>query len=92
MASSSAGTGTTTPSAGAFWKSGRRGFAGASTRAPASRSSRSRTRTSPESATAGAWGTVYGELLTFDDPDTRIARHSARAVPTSTSGYCYMPR
>ncbi len=25
-----------------------------------------------ESATAGAWGGVYGELLTFDDPETRL--------------------
>ena len=26
----------------------------------------------PESATAGDWGPVYGELLTFDDPETRL--------------------
>ena len=26
----------------------------------------------PERATAGAWGAVYGELLTFDDPDSRL--------------------
>ena len=26
----------------------------------------------PESATAGNWGPVYGELLTFDDPSTRL--------------------
>ncbi len=26
----------------------------------------------PESATAGDWGPVYGELLTFDDPSTRL--------------------
>ncbi len=26
----------------------------------------------PESATAGAWGAVYGELLTFDDPEDRL--------------------
>ncbi len=26
----------------------------------------------PERATAGAWGAVYGELLTFDDPETRL--------------------
>ena len=57
MASSSAGTGTTTPSAGAFWKSGRRGFAGASTRGPASRSSRSRTRTSSPVAPPTRWPT-----------------------------------
>jgi len=25
-----------------------------------------------QSATAGDWGRVYGELLTFDDPDTRL--------------------
>ena len=25
-----------------------------------------------ESATAGPWGAVYGELLTFDDPDSRL--------------------
>ena len=23
-------------------------------------------------ATAGTWGAVYGELLTFDDPETRL--------------------
>ena len=26
----------------------------------------------PESATAGAWGPVYGELFTFDDPESRL--------------------
>jgi len=26
----------------------------------------------PESATAGDWAPVYGELLTFDDPETRL--------------------
>ena len=26
----------------------------------------------PESTTAGGWGPVYGELLTFDDPSTRL--------------------
>ena len=26
----------------------------------------------PECATAGAWGAVYGELLTFDDPESRL--------------------
>ena len=26
----------------------------------------------PKSATVGAWGAVYGELLTFDDPETRL--------------------
>ena len=26
----------------------------------------------PERATAGAWGAVYGELLTFDDPESRL--------------------
>ena len=26
----------------------------------------------PGSATAGDWGAVYGELLTFDDPETRL--------------------
>ena len=26
----------------------------------------------PERATAGAWGAVYGELLTFNDPETRL--------------------
>ncbi|MBW2149520.1 MAG: gamma-glutamylcyclotransferase [Deltaproteobacteria bacterium] len=26
----------------------------------------------PESATAGDWGSVYGELLTFDDPSIRL--------------------
>jgi gamma-glutamylcyclotransferase (GGCT)/AIG2-like uncharacterized protein YtfP len=25
-----------------------------------------------QSATAGDWGCVYGELLTFDDPETRL--------------------
>lgn len=27
----------------------------------------------PESATAGGWAPVYGELLTFDDPESRLA-------------------
>ena len=26
----------------------------------------------PESATTGAWGVVYGELLIFDDPESRL--------------------
>ena len=26
----------------------------------------------PESATAGDWGTVYGELITFEDPESRL--------------------
>ena len=26
----------------------------------------------PENATAGDWGPVYGELLTFDDPESRL--------------------
>ena len=26
----------------------------------------------PERATVGAWGAVYGELLTFDDPESRL--------------------
>ena len=26
----------------------------------------------PESAAAGTWGVVYGELLTFDDPERRL--------------------
>jgi len=26
----------------------------------------------PESATAGDWGSLHGELLTFDDPETRL--------------------
>ena len=26
----------------------------------------------PECATAGAWGAVYGELLTFDDPESHL--------------------
>jgi len=29
-------------------------------------------RTGPASATAGDWGRVYGELLTFDDPETHL--------------------
>ena len=29
-------------------------------------------RAERESATAGPWGAVYGELLTFDDPDSRL--------------------
>ena len=29
-------------------------------------------RAVPESATAGAWGAVSGELLTFDDPESRL--------------------
>jgi hypothetical protein len=27
----------------------------------------------PENATPGDWGPVYGELLTFDDPDSRLS-------------------
>jgi len=27
----------------------------------------------PESATAGGWAPVYGELLTFDDSESRLA-------------------
>ena len=53
----------------ACWRSGRREFAAVSTRAQASRSSRCRTRTS---SPAGAWGAVYGELLTFDDPKSHL--------------------
>ena len=43
-----------------------------------------------ESATLGAWGAVYGELLTFDDPESRLpaSRASARSVPAST-GACW---
>ena len=26
----------------------------------------------PEMATAGTWGAVYGELLTFDDPESHL--------------------
>ncbi len=29
-------------------------------------------RSAPECATTGAWGAVYGELLTFDDPESRL--------------------
>ena len=29
-------------------------------------------RPAPECATTGAWGVVYGELLTFDDPESRL--------------------
>ena len=29
-------------------------------------------RPAPESATAGAWAAVYGELLSFDDPESRL--------------------
>ncbi len=32
-------------------------------------------RPAPECATTGAWGAVYGELLTFDDPELPPARH-----------------
>ena len=32
----------------------------------------SRLEPTPESATAADWGRVYGELLTFDDPETRL--------------------
>ncbi len=27
----------------------------------------------PESATAGDWASVHGEILTFDDPETRLS-------------------
>ena len=29
-------------------------------------------RPAPECATAGAWGAVYGELLSFNDPESRL--------------------
>ena len=32
----------------------------------------SHSRPAPESATTGAWGAVYGELLTFDDSESRL--------------------
>ncbi len=32
----------------------------------------SSTQPGTESATAGAWGAVYGEFITFDDPETRL--------------------
>ena len=81
---SSADTGTTTPSARAHWRSGRRGYGAASTRGPASRSSKSRTRTSlpaappttrPRKRHSGRLGRRVREMLTFDDPAISPARH-----------------
>ena len=43
-------------------------------------------RPAPECATTGAWGAVYGELLTFDHPPSTAWRASTQAVPASTGG------
>jgi hypothetical protein len=53
----------------------------------------------PESATAGDWAPVYGELLTFDDPEFRLSSGHGppRGIPSrwthplqtgSRSGMC----
>lgn len=44
----------------------------------------------PESATAGDWGPAYGELLTFDDPSTRLPAIDRQEGfhPDSPSLYC----
>ena len=47
-------------------------LADAATQARLSDQVRSKLRRLPESATGDAWGAVYGELLTFDDPETRL--------------------
>ena len=40
----------------------------------------------PESATQGAWGAVYGELLTFDDPLFQPASNRpSRGLPSGRS-------
>ena len=45
----------------------------------------------PESATAGDWGPVYGELLTFDDPSTRLPSID-RLEGLSPEGRCFYRR
>jgi AIG2-like family. len=45
----------------------------------------------PESATAGDWGPVYGELLTFDDPSTRLPAID-RLEGFSPEGRCFYRR
>jgi len=47
--------------------------------------------TMPESATAGDWGPVYGELLTFDDPSTRLPAID-RLEGFSPEGRCFYRR
>ena len=47
-------------------------LADAATQARLSDQVQSKLRRLPESATRDAWGAVYGELLTFDDPQTRL--------------------
>ena len=47
-------------------------LADAATQARLSDPVRSKLQRFPESATGNAWGVVYGELLTFDDPQTRL--------------------
>ncbi|RLC07170.1 MAG: hypothetical protein DRH43_11945, partial [Deltaproteobacteria bacterium] len=45
----------------------------------------------PESATAGNWAPVYGELLTFDDPSTRLPAID-RLEGFSPEGRCFYRR
>jgi gamma-glutamylcyclotransferase (GGCT)/AIG2-like uncharacterized protein YtfP len=45
----------------------------------------------PESATAGDWGPVYGELLTFDDPSIRLPAID-RLEGFSPEGRCFYRR
>ena len=47
-------------------------LADAATQARLSDPVRSKLQRFPESATGDPWGAVYGELLTFDDPQTRL--------------------
>ncbi len=47
-------------------------LADVATQADLSDSMGSNPRPLPESATAGPWGAVSGELLTFDDPESRL--------------------
>ncbi len=47
----------------------------------------------PESATVGTWGAVYGELLSFDDPESRLPAIDrlegfTRAVTACTAACC----
>ena len=70
-------------------------LADVATQARLSQQAESYPRPGAESAAAGAWGAVYGELLSFDDPNLAYLpstgwRASARAVAAST-GACWRP-
>ncbi len=47
-------------------------LADVATQARLSQQAESYPRPGAESAAAGAWGAVYGELLSFDDPESRL--------------------